>query len=353
MRRARHEWRLITGRPEQQCSGRLYFCRRVPEPIAAGGVDRPMQWAATVLVLVCACEDAASHAPAVAPPRKELEPLSLARPDAFHVMLVDDQGAPRCERWSNDPKARQLVAALGPQQRVTLSYVPHEQVEWGFRVPERAEPGTIVVTKIGEAGCFWQLHGRAMGDDLVLDDGARWFRTAAGCAAAIDRGEKVATLLPCTLAKLATPPVAPDVQRASAARFAWMIRRGQPVYLFGESALAGCTQVATRGHRFTLRYELANGERGVVRYGFTWKPGGDTMVVEGPDNTPDDPHVAGYARLCGTTSKLGWLATGVELHEPGTLYFTLDDCTAGLARYDARARWLAGKEPTTSQCGGY
>jgi len=122
------------------------------------------------------------------------------------------------------------------------------------------------------------------------------------------------------------------------------------MYLFGESELAGCTAVLTRGHAFTLRYQLANGERGVVRYGFTWKPGADTMFVHGPDYTPDDTRVEGYVRMCGSTSKLGLLATGVALHEPGTLYFTRDDCTAGLARYDARARWLAGNEPTTSEC---
>jgi hypothetical protein len=309
-----------------------------------------VRWSAIVLVVV-ACTRSSPPDARVEVERDpvELPRMTLMRAGELHVVLVDERGTPRCERWVNDPGARELATALGGAD-VRLGY-------------ELVEPETIVVNRIVRAGaadaraCRWRLTARAEGGDLVIDGGARWFRTAARCAAAIASGARVGTLLPCRLARLAADPIAPDVIDASRQRFAAVLRRGGTMFLFGNSELVGCTPVSIKARRrrgeiegsFSLRFEEL-GERGVVVYPYTWTPGADTIFVGGPEQTLDGDK-GSEARMCGSTSKLGVRATGVELTEPGMLYFTDADCRDGLARYDARARWLAAEEPTTGGCG--
>lgn len=331
-----------------------------------------MRWSPILLLLV-ACEDMSQRddrRPAVAHRVNDravmTPPVSLDRSGEFHLMLVDQRGTPRCERWFNDAGVHELTADLAGAH-VKLGY---EVVK--ANAIEAVKGHSIVVTKIVRAGvsepiaCYWPLAGDTIGDttgDLVIEGGARWFRSSVSCATAIARHQKVATLLPCKLARLASP-VADEDRDAGRKRFESVLRRGGTMFLFGESDLSGCTAVTIKSRRtregvegaFSLRYETKleykpEIERGVVVYEFTWKPGAETMHIGGPEYTPDGKPDESYARLCGSTAKPGPFATGVEMPEPGTLYFTEADCRDGLARYGERARWLASKEPTTWQCG--
>jgi hypothetical protein len=191
----------------------------------------------------------------------------------------------RCEAWTIDPERRVLIAKQGAHELAfevsgkTLTFTELTR----FRGAESSESGS----------CNMRFAAHETDQAIVLD-GAKLFRTAERCAAAIEHHERVATKLDCSVAD---DPAPARVQQATRAKLETMLAQGGTLYSIVDGPSGDtCRTVRVRARKARDRGWLEgsfdhdvvrdeDGVKGTTSLGYQMKRGATTITFLGPGTT--------------------------------------------------------------------
>lgn len=198
-------------------------------------------------------------------------------------MIAVTGTAARCEAWTIDPERRVLISKQDAR-------------ELSFEVTGKTLAFTELTRYRGEeiagsGSCTTRLDARETEQAIVLE-GAKLFRTAEGCAAAVQRHERVATRLDCDLDEERAPERA---QRATRAKLEALLAQGGALYSIvdgpgGDTCRAVRVRAAEpRGAWLAgaLEYDAVrdDGVKGTTSLGYEMKRGASTITFLGPGTT--------------------------------------------------------------------
>jgi hypothetical protein len=275
------------------------------KPPAAGAVSRLVRWTPLLLLIACGAPSSSRPAPRrvetpAVPVRVPAQPSAPAAP-AAPAMATEAPGLPtfarsgelfmvvvagttaRCEAWTIDADRRVLISKQDARELAfevsgkTLAFTGLTR----YRGDELHESGS----------CDMRFEARETDLAIVLD-GAKLFRTAAGCATAVAHHERVATNLECAIAGERAPERA---QQATRARFETMLAHGGTLYTIVDGPDGDtCRTVRVRAAKARDRWLGGSFEHDVVRddgvkgttsLSYEMKRGATTITFLGPGTT--------------------------------------------------------------------
>lgn len=207
---------------------------------------------------------------------------TFAKPGELYVVTVAGPTA-RCEAWTIDPARRVMISKQDAR-------------ELDFEVSGRILAVTGLAFTQGDlAGSTTScnLRGEAREtDQAIVIDGAKLFRTADECAAAVEHHARVATTFDC--GSFEEPPE--RVQRATRAKLEGMLARGGTLYSIVDAPGGDtCETVRVRARKASDRGSLegsleydevsADGVKGTTSYGYQMQRGATRISLLGPSAT--------------------------------------------------------------------
>lgn len=258
---------------------------------------------------------------------------TLTRAGELFAVVVDGTTA-RCEAWTIDPAHRVLRS-----QR--------DAHELAFEVTGK----TLAITELTRyrggvptesTSCHLRFEARET-EQAIAIDGARLFRTAAACAAAVQSHERVAVKLDCDLPEERTPE---RVQQATRSKFEAMLAYGGTLHSIVDGPTGDtCRTVRVRAAKArdrgwlsgALEYDVVrdDGVRGTTSLGYEMKRGASTITFLGPGTTWRDGSAQGLG--CMNDASISFRESSVVLAEP--VYFTAAACRAALELQRAQQSW--------------
>jgi len=199
-------------------------------------------------------------------------------------MLAVTGATARCEAWTIDPENRMLISK-------------QERHELAFEVTGKTLSFTGLTHYHGEesyesGSCSMRFEARET-DQAIVVDGAKLFRSAAGCAAALAKHERVALKLDCTVADAPAPARA---QQASRTKLEALLAYGGSLHTIVDGP-RGETCRSVRVHpakarardwlEGSLEYDVVrdDGVKGTTGLTYEMKRGATKITFLGPGTT--------------------------------------------------------------------
>ena len=224
----------------------------------------------------------AAAAPAVPAPAAPALP-TFAKPGEL-FMLAATGATARCEAWTIDPENRVLTSK-------------QERHELAFEVTGKTLSFTGLTHYRGEesyesGSCSMRFEARET-DQAIVIDGAKLFRTAEGCAAALAQHERVALRLDCAVADAPAPA---RVQQASRARLEALLAYGGSLHTIVDGPRGEtCRSVRVRPGKArergwlegSLEYDVVrdDGVKGTTGLTYEMRRGAAKITFLGPGTT--------------------------------------------------------------------
>lgn len=245
-------------------------------------------------------------------------------------MVVVAGTAARCEAWTVDPERRVLASKQGARE---LSFEVSGKT-LAFTALTRYQGGEVD----SNGSCHMQYEPRETEQAIVLG-GAKLFRTAGACDAALASHERVATRLECAGIE---DPVPEPAQRASRTRFEAMLAGGGTLYSpAGETCQAVRVRAQKTAERGVLEGELEydvvdeDGMKGTTSSGYSMRRGASQIMLLGSSTTWRDG--TGIASGCMDVAHIELRERSVVLS--GEAYFTAAACRAAIEAERVRGSW--------------
>jgi hypothetical protein len=208
---------------------------------------------------------------------------TLARPGELHMVVVAGTAA-RCEAWTIDPARRVLISKRDARELAfevsgkTLAFTELAR----YRAGELEESGSC--TTRGEA--------RETEQGIVLD-GARLYRSAEACGAAVAGHERVALRLDCAIDEARAPEHA---QRATRAKLEGTLAQGGTLFSIVDGPDGDtCRAVRVRAGKperpgwlvgsFDWEVVRDDGVKGTTSLGYETQRGASRITFLGPGTT--------------------------------------------------------------------
>jgi hypothetical protein len=236
----------------------------------------------------------ASAAPTVAAAPAPAAPAlpTFAKPGELFMLAVTGATA-RCEAWTIDPEYHVLISK-------------QDRHELAFEVTGKTLSFTRLTHYRGEdsyetGSCGMRFEARET-DQAIVIDGAKLFRSAEGCAAALAKHERVALLLDCGIADAPAPA---RVQQATRAKLEALLASGGSLYSIVDGPSGDtCRSVRVRPAKTrergwlegSLEYDVVrdDGVKGTTALTYEMKRGATKITFLGPGTTWRDGGVQAF-----------------------------------------------------------
>lgn len=258
---------------------------------------------------------------------------TLTRAGELFAVVVDGPTA-RCEAWTIEPAERVLRSQRDAHE------LTFEVTGQTLAITELTRFRGGVPTE--STSCHLRFEARET-EQAIAIDGAKLFRTAAACAAAIQRHERVAVKLDCDFPEERTPE---RVQQATRTKLEALLASGGTLHSIvdgpgGDTCRAVRVRAAKARDRGWLggafEYDVVrdDGVRGTTSLGYEMKRGSSTITFFGPGTTWRDGSAQGLGCMDDTT--ISFRESSVVLAEP--VYFTAAACRAAIELERAQQSW--------------